>query len=234
MTSKKKKIIIAVALIAVILIAVVGVPYVKRHFVTNNVNASDAVTGTQLVNDRKILTVYFTRVGNTDFDDDVDAVSGASLLIDGDRLIGNSELLASMVQDTVGGDIYAIRTEKRYPSTYSATISVAGDEFSSGERPALIGELPDMSQYDTVFLVYPLWWYKLPMAVTSFLEQTDMSNIELYPIVTHGGSGVANSADNIREACKADVKDAIAIFDDDVPDARETLTENIRKLMNIQ
>lgn len=231
MTPKKKKIIIAIVLIAVIVAAVVGVPYVKRHFITNKVAVSSAITGDKIANERKVLTVYFTRVGNSDFEADVDAVSGASLLIDGDKLIGNSELLAQMVQDAVGGDIYAIRTKKRYPSTYSATIAEAREEFNSGERPTLLGTLPDMSNYDTVFLVYPLWWYTLPMAVTSFLEQNDLSGIELFPIVTHGGSGVAKSADAIREACAANVKEAIAVFDDDVPNARKQMAESLEKLL---
>lgn len=232
MKKKKKWIIIGViALIAVVLFATFGVSYIKRHFVTNEVSPSAAVAGEAIVNDHRVLTVYFTRVGNSAFEPDVDAVSGASLMIDGETLVGNCQLLADMVQNAVGGDVYSIRTEKQYPSGYGATTSVAKTEMDSGERPVLLGELPDMAEYDTVFLVYPVWWGTIPMAVTSFLEQEDLSNITLYPIATHGGSKAANSVEDIRAACKADVQDVICVFDDDVPTARAELGQQIKAIL---
>lgn len=226
---KKKWIIIGIVLVvAVALFATFGVSYIKRHFVTNEVSSSAAIVGETIANDHRVLTVYFTRVGNSDFAPDVDAVSGASLMVDGDTLVGNSQLLADMVQNAVGGDVYAIRTEKQYPSGYGSTTSVAKTEFDSGERPVLLGELPNPTQYDTVFLVYPVWWGTIPMAVTSFLEQVDLSGITLYPIATHGGSKESRSVDAIREACNADVQNAICVFDDDVPTARAALGEQIK------
>lgn len=229
----KKKWIIAgiVLLLAVILFVSAGIPYIKRHFITNRVDAASAIAGEQIPNSRKILTVYFTRVGNSDFVPGVDAVSGASLMLDGDTLTGNSQLLAAMVQNAVGGDVYAIRTEKQYPSGYGATTAVAKNEMDDRERPVLVGDLPNMADYDTVFLVYPVWWYTVPMAVTSFLEQTDLSGITLYPIATHGGSKAAKSVDAIRAACQADVQNAICVFDDDVPNARAALGQEIAALL---
>lgn len=49
-------------------------------------------TPTVPMDNRKVLSVYFTRVGNSDFDKDINAVSGASLMLDGETLIGNSQL----------------------------------------------------------------------------------------------------------------------------------------------
>ncbi|MCM1246681.1 MAG: hypothetical protein NC293_13665 [Roseburia sp.] len=218
-----KKICIITGVVLVIL-AIAGyflVPYVKRHYVPVSVNLAKA-TEMEKVDwgEKKILTVYFTRVGNTDFEEDVDAVSSASLMKDGEELVGNSQLLAAMVQKSVGGDVYAIQTQKKYPSSYGDTVSVSRDEIDSNENTTLVGDLPDIRQYDTVVLVYPVWWGTIPNAVRTFLQSDDLSGITLYPLITHGGSGAANSVEDIKAACGAKVSDkCLEILDDDVTEA---------------
>ena len=49
-----------------------------------------------------ILIAYFSRVGNMDFDEDIDAVTSASVNMDGVSVSGNAQLLAEMAQDPVG------------------------------------------------------------------------------------------------------------------------------------
>lgn len=49
-------------------------------------------------------------------------MSSASLMKDDETLVGNSQLLALMVHNAVGGELYAIQTEKKYPSAYSDTV----------------------------------------------------------------------------------------------------------------
>lgn len=129
---KRKKIFIiigAVAAVALVIAAYFLVPYVKRHYRTVTVDVAGATAAEKVdFGEKRILTVYFTRVGNSDFEENVDAVSSASLMEENGTLIGNSQLLAAMVWNSVGGDIYAISTEKKYPSSYNDTVSVARDE----------------------------------------------------------------------------------------------------------
>lgn len=221
----------------VVVAAITGyflIPYIKRHYIPATVDV-DKATEMEKVDfgQERVLTVYFTRVGNSDFEEDVDAVSGASLMKEGGKLIGNSQLLAAMVQNSVGGELYAIRTEKKYPSSYGDTVSVARDEIDSDEKVVLSGSLPDLSQYDIVVLVYPVWWGTIPNAVKSFLQSEDLSGIVLYPLVTHGGSGAGNSVEDIQAVCGADVSsNSLEVFDDDVIDAADMVAEwlnNIQK-----
>ncbi len=65
--------------------------------------------------DSNILIAYFSRVGNTDFPDNMDAVTSASLLKDGGRLYGNTQYVAAMIQRRTGGDLFLIETEETYP-----------------------------------------------------------------------------------------------------------------------
>lgn len=229
---KKLYLIAGVVLAAALIAGYFFVPYAKRHYIPVSVDMDEAAAMEKAdMGERKVLTVYFTRVGNSEFEEDVDAVSSASLMKDNETLVGNSQLLATMVYNAVGGELYGIQTEKKYPSAYSDTVSVAKDEMDSDEDVALSGTLPELSRYDMVVLVFPVWWGTIPGAVKSFLQSDDLSGKTIYPLVTHGGSGAGNSVEDIRKLCKADVSnDVLEVFDDDVANAAGAVSEWLKSL----
>lgn len=229
---KKIYLIAGVVLAAALIAGYFFVPYAKRHYIPVSVDMDEAAAMEKAdMGERKVLTVYFTRVGNSEFEEDVDAVSSASLMKDNETLVGNSQLLATMVYNAVGGELYGIQTEKKYPSAYSDTVSVAKDEMDSDEDVALSGTLPELSWYDMVVLVFPVWWGTVPGAVKSFLQSDDLSGKTIYPLVTHGGSGAGNSVEDIRKLCKADVSnDVLEVFDDDVANAAGAVSEWLKSL----
>lgn len=229
---KKLCILLGVLLVVLIIAAYFLVPYIKRHYMTVSVNVAEATEMEKVdVNGKKVLTVYFTRVGNSNFEEDVDAVSGASLMKENETLIGNSQLLATMVQNSVGGELYAIQTEKKYPSGYGDTVSVSRNEIDSDEEVALSGNLPDVSRYDTIILVYPVWWGTIPNAVKTFLKSGDLSGKTIYPLITHGGSGAGSSVEDIKKVCRANVSDkSLEVFDDDVTEAAGAVAEWLKSI----
>ena len=42
----------------------------------------------------------------------------------------------------------------------------------------------DFSQYDTVFIGFPIWWHEEPAVIRTFLDTTDLKGKELYPFCT--------------------------------------------------
>lgn len=226
-------ILMVTVLIFSVLMGIWVLPYLKRHFKTVEIDRENVVSGESIDSDgRTVLIAYFTRVGNTDFVDDVDAVSGASLLLDEEeKLLGNSQVIAQMVQDATGGDIISINTEKKYPSSYFDTVSAASAEMKSQELPELIDMPENIDSYDTVFLIYPLWWYTIPKAVESFLNSYDFSDKMVIPIVTHGGSGAGRSVEDLKSACNGIVvENPLEIYCDDVQYCRERVTDWLREL----
>ena len=128
-----------------------------------------------------------------------------------------------MTQSIVGGDIYAIETKEKYPSSYGKTVEKADDELKENARPELIGEKIDISKYDEIVLVYPVWWGHVPMPVATFLEQYDFSGKKILPIATHGGSGTGSTIEDLKAMTKADIGEALTIYDDEVDGAREKI-----------
>ena len=161
-------------------------------------NPSAAAPDTAQGGDSNILIAYFSRVGNTDFPDDIDAVSSASLLRKDGELYGNTQYIASLIQQRTGGDLFLIETEEKYPSVYEQIDEQGGEEHRNGVRPKLASHVDSMDDYSVIFLGYPIWYYDLPMAVYSFLKEYDLSGKTIIPFVTSGASGFTGTLTNVK------------------------------------
>lgn len=150
-------------------------------------------------NGSKILIAYFSRVGNTDFPDDVDAISSASLLVKNGVLVGNTQYIANLIQQNIGGDMFLIETKEKYPADYDKTVEQGKKENDEKARPALASHVKNLDNYNVIFLGFPNWWYDMPMAVYSFLDEYDLSGKTIVPFCTSGGSGFSRSIDTIRK-----------------------------------
>ncbi|MCR5324277.1 MAG: hypothetical protein K6E85_13530 [Lachnospiraceae bacterium] len=225
-TTNKKKVVIFITLIAGagIALGLALVPYLNRHLRKVEIELNEKVSGEKVdVKGNMPLVVYFTRVGNTDFDDDVDAVSGASLMKVGNELVGSNELLALMVKDALGCETIPITLiGQKYPSSYTDTVSVAGKELREDARPTV--ENIDISGYDTIILIYPIWWGTVPMPVATFLESNDFSGKTLHLLASQGSAGLGSSTKDIRNMAKgAEVIEGLSIYCEDITDAREKI-----------
>lgn len=150
----------------------------------------------------KTLIVYFSKAGNTTFSEDVDAVSSASLRRNRDgELEGNCEVVAELLGKLSGADVFEITVLEEYPEDYNETISVANRELADNARPELAEHIENMSEYDNIILIYPVWWSTMPMPVCTFLEEYDFSNKNIYPIATHKGSFLGDSVEDMRALC---------------------------------
>lgn len=169
----------------------------------------------------KALVAYFS-VPETE---GVDASSGASRLIDKGNVVGNTEFVASVIAEAVGGDLFEIKTVRSYPGTHKALIDAAKEEADSNARPALATHIKNLADYDVVFVGFPNWWYDMPMPLYSFFDEYDFGGKTIIPFCTHGGSRFSDAISTIRKLEKdATVLDGYAISRNKVADSRERIT----------
>lgn len=171
-----------------------------------------------------VLIVYFSRWGNTDYPDDVDATTSASIVVDEETRYGTTEYVAHMIADEVGGDLHRIETVTPYTADFDELRDVNHDEMEQNYLPELKESNLDLSAYDTVFVGYPVWATGVPQAVLSFLNAYDLSGKTVVPFCTHDGYGAGSSYQTIAEASHAAVSlDGLAIEAVNVPDAQNTV-----------
>ena len=169
----------------------------------------------------RILIAYFTWADNTVVEDpnavDVDATTSASVLVP-----GNAAKIAGWIQQEVGGDLFSIVVSEPYSSDYDECLDRAADEKADNARPALVNQVSGMEDYDIVFLGFPNWWYTLPMAVLSFVEEYDFSGKTVVPFCTHGTGGLASTIRDLTAALPGDVTilDPIGVYRPEVDPSR--------------
>ena len=178
-----------------------------------------------------ILIAYFSRWGNTEYPDDVDATTSASIVADGSERYGTTEYAANFIKETVGGDLYRIETVTPYTADFDELKDLNHSEMQQGFLPELKENDLDISAYDTVFIGYPVWATSVPQAVVSFMNKYDLSGKTVIPFCTHDGYGAGSSYKQVAETSGAAVTlDGIAIEAKDVPNAQEEIADWLKKI----
>ena len=142
-----------------------------------------------------VLVAYFSWADNAVIDGEVDAVASPSVTAP-----GNVQQLAQWISERTGGDLFSIQVTEPYSSDWDACLERANQERAEDARPELTASVEQLERYDTVFLGYPNWWYGVPMALLSFLEENDLSDKQVYLFCSHGTGGLASSVEQIDEA----------------------------------
>lgn len=168
------------------------------------------------VTDEKNLIVYFSRMGNTEYPQEIDASTSASIVIDKDTF-GTTEYVARMIQQSVGGDIHMIQTQNYYTYDFDELRNINHEEMDTNFLPPIVKSDLDIEKYDTIFIGYPVWASDVPQAVLSFLNEYDLTGKTVVPFCTHDGYGAGRSYDTIKEASHAAVfTNGIAIQSEDI------------------
>lgn len=127
--------------------------------------------------------------------------SGTRVLIAYFSATGTTKKIAEYAAEATGADLYEIVPAEPYTSddlNYNNSDCRANTEMSDpSSRPAIDGNVENMSDYDIVFIGYPIWWGETPRIVSTFVESYDLSGKTVVTFSTSGGSGHSDS--NIKE-----------------------------------
>ena len=140
--------------------------------------------------------------GNADIPEDPEE-QGTKVLVAYFSATNTTRGIAEHIANGLNADIYEIVPEEPYTDAdldYNDNNSRTTIEMNDPDaRPAIIGSVEDMEQYDIVFIGYPIWWGEAPRIVSTFVESYDFSGRTIVPFCTSGGSGVGSSATNLAQ-----------------------------------
>lgn len=114
---------------------------------------------------------------------------------------GSTELLASKIANQTNPDILEIVVKDPYAGNYQKTLSRANSERENQDYPELNMQVPDLKQYDTIYLGYPIWAMTLSHPMTAFLKTYGgrLTDKIIAPFMTEGGYGQGDSVQRVRE-----------------------------------
>ena len=176
-------------------------------------HAQNTLVKERHMNTKKILVAFFSRTGENYAVGHIEQ--------------GNTHIVAELIASATGGTLFRIEPATPYPDDYRACTEVAQREKRSKARPALVGDIA-VEEYDVIFLGYPNWWGDLPMGVYTFLEQHSWQGKVVMPFCTHEGSGLSDTENLLREACRgASVLNGLAVRGSVAQNEREKVRKQV-------
>ena len=135
---------------------------------------------------------------------------------------GNTEIVAEFVQELTGADMFKVEPLVPYAADYNTCIKEAKARI--GNAP-IKEKLTDISAYDTVFIMSPIYWGTYAPEVETALQGLDFRGKTVRVISTHEGSGLASMVSDVKKMCVgADVqKNGLAIRGSQAKSSKKTV-----------
>ena len=154
--------------VSVLIVAIVGTIFLLK----SNDNGGNVMAEAQTKSNKKVLVAYFSATGTT-------------------------AKVADRLAKATGADLFEIKPAEPYTSAdldWTDKKSRSSVEMNDrNSRPAIANKVADMSKYDVVFVGFPIWWYREPSIIDTFMESYDFSGKQVVPFATSGGSGMGDS-----------------------------------------
>ena len=111
--------------------------------------------------------------------------------------------MAKKLANAIGADLYEIEPAVKYTNAdldWMDKKSRSSIEMADKNcRPAITGTVDNMAQYDRVFVGFPVWWYREPSIIDTFMEAYDFAGKTVIPFATSGMSQIGDSGANMQK-----------------------------------
>ncbi|MBP3255597.1 MAG: flavodoxin [Clostridia bacterium] len=127
--------------------------------------------------DKKVAVVYFSATGTT-------------------------RNVAEFIKDEMKADIFEIIPKEKYTDedlTYNNSNSRATKEQNDKNARPEIGNNIDVSNYNVIFLGYPIWWGDTPRIIQTFMESHELKGKTVIPFCTSGSSSITESENTLKK-----------------------------------
>ena len=113
---------------------------------------------------------------------------------------GSTKAVAEELQKQLQADIEAIEPVKPYSGNFQETMQRGQREMQSGETPQLKALKAKLSDYDVIFLGYPIWFGTYAVPIATLVKENDFAGKTLVPFCTFGSGGLNTSSDALKKA----------------------------------
>lgn len=116
---------------------------------------------------------------------------------------GTTKNIAQTLSSLIGADLFEIEPVNEYTSKdldwndkNSRTTIESEDE---SIRPEVKSRVENLDNYENIIIGFPVWWYKEPSIIDTFIEENDLTHKNVYVFVTSGSSSFTRSLKHLKE-----------------------------------
>ena len=114
---------------------------------------------------------------------------------------GTTAKLAKELSKIIGADLFEIVPEQPYTAAdirWTNPLARCNREKFGKKDVSTVGAVENWSEYDTVYLGFPIWYYGAPNIVNTFCKAYDWAGKKVALFATSGGSGIGKTVEKLR------------------------------------
>ena len=119
---------------------------------------------------------------------------------------GVTKRVAEKIAKAINGDLFEIEPTQKYTAEdldwtnkqSRSSIEMEDKDF----RPQILNKVLNITEYNTVVLGFPVWWYTAPRIINTFIEENNLEGKDIYIFVTSGSSGSEGSFRDLKNTYK--------------------------------
>lgn len=143
----------------------------SKQVENNNASRKDSITSNE-----KSIVLYFSATGTT-------------------------KKIAKYITEITNCNMIEIVPQEQYTDSdlnYNNNNSRANKEQNdSSSRPKIKNEI-DITDYDTIYLGYPIWWGDVPKIILTFIENNNLEDKKIILFCTSHSSGMSTSLSTLK------------------------------------
>ncbi len=180
----------------------------------------------------KALVCYFSRYDNTVLPpQEADNLTGASIVIDEGKKVGNTAFIAGVIADDLKADVFSIKTKTLLPGSFNELMDLNHQEQRLRSFPE-VQEIPQLTDYDVIFIGYPIWAMEAPRAVSTFIQSLSLEGKKVVFFCSHDGYGAGSSLRTLSAQVQGGIVEskALVLKSDEVAHSAEAILEFVHSL----
>ena len=121
---------------------------------------------------------------------------------------GTTAKVAKDLAKKIGADLFEIKPEIPYSKAdlrYMNPLARCNREKFGNKDVPVADRIENLSQYDTVYIGFPIWYGAAPNVVNTFCKGYDWKGITIHAFATSGGSGIGKTAEKLEPYVKGAV-----------------------------
>ena len=118
---------------------------------------------------------------------------------------GATAAVAKRLSNAIGADLFEIKPVQPYTKEDLDWYKSSRSNLEMKDRscrPAIAERLENMNDYSVIFLGFPIWWYREPSIIDTFLDSYYFTGKTIVPFCTSGGSGMGDTEKNMQSVVK--------------------------------
>ena len=116
---------------------------------------------------------------------------------------GTTKSVAEQVARIASGDLFEIEPVEKYTNedldwnNKNSRSTLEMEDVNS--RPKVAKKVNNLEEYAKIVISFPVWWYREPSIIDTFIEENNLEGKDIYVFVTSGGSTVNRSLESLKK-----------------------------------